>query len=229
MTVATLVLLVLFVGLGRWQWERGDAKAGLWQAFERGMDSARPLGASATRKLERFQHVSVSGVLDAQRQFLLDNRTLDGRAGYEVLTPLRLEDGRVLLVNRGWIAFSGFREQLPVVALSRPDAAPVTVSGRLDELPSAGISIGRAAPALTGSWPRVTTFPGVEELAAALEVQQLEPRVLLLDPDQPEGYIRKWRPPGMEPARHWSYAVQWWSFAGVLLILFVALNLRRTT
>ncbi len=47
-------------------------------------------------------------------QFLLDNMTHAGRAGYEVLTPLLLDDGRVLLVNRGWLPLpDGRRDELP--------------------------------------------------------------------------------------------------------------------
>jgi surfeit locus 1 family protein len=51
--------------------------------------------------------------------------------------------------------------------------------------------------------------------------------VLLLDDDQPQGSLRGWKPLGRGPEQNWSYAIQWWSFAVVLLILYVALNLER--
>ena len=70
------------------------------------------LGLAAVRR------ISVAGRWDAARQFLLDNRTRDGRAGYEVLTPLQLDDGRWLIVNRGWVSFSGYRERLPDIAIA---------------------------------------------------------------------------------------------------------------
>ena len=50
---------------------------------------------------------------------------------------------------------------------------------------------------------------------------------MLLDPHDPDGYVRDWHPPGLDPTRHWSYAVQWWAFAAVLLFLWVRLNLRK--
>lgn len=229
MTALTLLLLGFFVSLGRWQWSRGDFKQGVQDQFGRGGERAVPLGTQPSSALQRFARISVAGRWDAARQFLLDNRTRDGRAGYEVLTPLQLDDGRWLIVNRGWVSFSGYRERLPDIALSTRalDADVITVRGRLDDLPSAGLPSGRAAPDPSGRWPRVTTYPTIPELADSLAIDALEPRVLLLDADQPDGYLRDWQPPGMSPQTHWSYAIQWWSFGVVLLGLYVGLNLRR--
>jgi surfeit locus 1 family protein len=66
----------------------------------------------------------------------------------------------------------------------------------------------------------------MSQLSAVLGVA-LEPEIVLLDPHQEDGYVRDWRPPGIEPIRHWSYAVQWWSFGVVLLVLWVALSTRK--
>src|SRR3974390_1575293 len=112
MTLLTVVLCLAFVALGRWQWRRGEHRAAEWAAFARGADRALPDPGDLTA-LPRFQRIRVSGQLDAEHQFLLDNRTHAGRAGYEVLTPLSLADGRVLLVDRGWVAFTGYRARLP--------------------------------------------------------------------------------------------------------------------
>lgn len=229
MTSLTLALLVLFIGLGRWQWGRGDYKAQLREQFVAGAGPARELGAEQIAALSRFARITVAGRWDGARQFLLDNRIRDGRAGYEVLTPLQLADGRWMLVNRGWLPFSGFRERLPDVSL--PSAAQadnrVVVTGRVDELPSAGLESGRAAPPSSGRWPRVTSYPKAAELAAALELPAIEPRVLLLDAEAADGYRRDWQPPGMVPEKHWSYAIQWWSFAVVLLLLYATLNTKK--
>ena len=102
----------------------------------------------------------------------------------------------------------------------------VTVRGRLDELPTAGLASGRAAPALTGAWPRVTSFPSPTELEAAAG-SRLEPRVLLMDAAEPTGYRRDWRPFGRGPEMHFGYALQWWSFGVLLLVLYVVLNTKR--
>jgi surfeit locus 1 family protein len=63
------------------------------------------------------------------------------------------------------------------------------------------------------------------QLAAALAAP-LEPRILLLDPQAPFGYLREWRPPGLQPLRHYSYAIQWWAFAVLTLVVW-ALTSRR--
>ncbi len=226
MTAAVVLLVTLFVGLGRWQWQRATDKQALWDAFARGSDAAVALGPRSLDELPRFSRVRVTGRYAPERQFLLDNRTLDGRAGYEVLTPFVLADGRTLLVNRGWVPFEGVRERLPAVAFAAPGERELL--GRVDELPAAGLASGRAPPAATGEWPRLTSFPTMAELAATLG-RALEPRVVLLDGAEPHGYARQWRPPGMEPIKHTSYAVQWWSFAVVLLGLYVGLNLRKAS
>ncbi len=176
-------------------------------------------------EVPRFQRVSLIGRFDADHQFLLDNRTYDGRAGYEVLTPLNRPDGRILLVDRGWVPFTGLRERLPGVAIESHGL--VTVTGRTDNLPSAGLESGRAAPALEkGGWPKVTSYPTMSELSAALR-QPLEPRIVLLDAKEPDGYVRDWHPPGMQPLRHWSYAIQWWGFAALVLVFWAILSRRR--
>ena len=224
LTLLTIVLCVAFAWLGRWQWQRGEMRQGEWDAFAQGADQALPLGARKVAALPRFAHVSVSGRLRADRQFLLDNRTHAGRAGYEVLTPLELADGRVLLVDRGWMAFTGYRAVLPDISFT--PAQTTTVVGRVDELPSAGLAFGRTAPALAGGWPKLATYPHIEDLSSAFG-RALESRIILLDARAADGYVRDWQPPGLPPARHWAYAIQWWAFAATLIVLWVVLAVRR--
>jgi cytochrome oxidase assembly protein ShyY1 len=163
----------------------------------------------------------MTGRYDGARQFLLDNRTHAGSAGYEVLAPLALDDGRVLLVDRGWVPFTGSRARLPDVRL-RADA-PLTVTGRLDNLPVAGLALGRMPPAEGDPWPKVTSYPSMDQLSAAYG-HTLESRIVLLDPDASFGYVRDWQPPGLPPIRHFSYAVQWWGFAATIIVIWLVLS-----
>ncbi len=232
LTVGALVLCAVFIRLGFWQWDRGNARQAQWAKFSRGADAALTLGSRGLDTVPRFQRVTVTGQFDVEHQFLLDNRTHDGRAGYEVLTPLDRPDGRIALVDRGWVAFTGSRKNLPDVALASRGppvtvTVTVTVTGRADNLPSGGLEIGKAAPPLEGGWPKVTSYPTMSELSAAL-ARPLEPRIVLLDPREPDGYVRDWHPPGMQPIRHWSYAIQWWAFAVVTLIFWAVASRKKT-
>ena len=224
MTLITLVLLTLFVSLGRWQWHRGEAKQAVWAEFERNA-AAVPLGSRDFDSLDRFARIQLSGTFEPWHQFLLDNRSHAGKPGYEVLTPFLTADGRRVLVNRGWVPFSGYRDRLPYVYMATDEWS---ITARIDELPSAGLASGHAAPNNTDAWPKVTSFPTHEELANALGVE-LEHRLLLLDQDSADGYVREWSPPGMPPSRHFSYAIQWWGFAAVLLVLYFGLNFRKVS
>jgi surfeit locus 1 family protein len=217
-----LLLAALCVRLGFWQWHKGALREAQWQGFERGAQRLVSLGGAPLTSVPLYQRVSVSGVLDGAHQFLLDNRSYQGRPGYEVLTPLRHAGAATLLVDRGWVPFSGTRARLPPVTLPAAEGG-VTLSGRVAVLPSPGLALGHAAPA--GDWPKVTAFPTMGELAASLG-EVLEPRILWLDAQAPQGYVRDWQPPGMSPLRHFSYAIQWWSFAALSLIVWALMALR---
>jgi len=223
-TVATLLLCALFIRLGVWQWHKGIERQEEWSRFARGADRVIALDERAVGDVPLYQRVSVTGRLDGAHQFLLDNRTHRGRAGYEVLTPLRRAEAAVLLIDRGWVPFSGTRTSLPDVSLQA--AAPVTLSGRIAQLPSPGLASGRAAPEARAAWPKLTSYPSVAELSAALGTP-LAARIVLLDPQAPFGYLRDWQPPGMAPFRHLAYAIQWWCFATLALIGWAIMSTRK--
>lgn len=223
MTLLTIAACIAFVQLGSWQWHKGQRRQEEYTRFARGEGQVIELGGRPLSGVPRFQRVRLSGRWDSAHQFLLDNRTHDGQAGYEVLTPLQRADGTVL-VDRGWVPFTGRRTQLPDISLRT--AGAVTLTGRTDELPAPGLESGRAPPSPDGGWPKLTSYPSMPQLAQALQ-QPLEPRILLLDADQPEGYVRAWQPPGMSPLRHWSYAIQWWAFAALAVALWVIMSFKR--
>jgi surfeit locus 1 family protein len=219
-TVAALAAALLFAALGNWQLGRAAEKRAL------AADFARPgltleLGAP-TAGMPRYQRVMARGRYDAAHQFLLDNMSDAGRPGVQVLTPLLLGNGSAVLVNRGWRPFGATRQSLPDVAV--PDG-PRAVTGRLDELPRPPIDL--ASPPAAG-WPRLVQYPDIEELSSALG-RELHPRVILLDPAEPDGYARDWAVPGTAPERHLAYAVQWFAFAALAIAIWLATGLRRRT
>jgi surfeit locus 1 family protein len=217
-TLVTAVAVVACVGLGEWQLGRAAEKRSLAEEFSRGGPALewRQLPAGTPR----YQHVSASGHYDPDHQFLLDNMSHAGVAGVEVLTPLLLDDGRSVLVNRGWQSFGATRAILPAVAV---DGGPRRITGRIDELPRPGVWL--EAPPATG-WPRLVQFPQIGELSAALG-RELDPRVILLDPSESDGYLRRWTIRGTTADRHLGYAVQWFAFAALAAAMWFALSLRK--
>ena len=217
-TLLAALGMVLFVSLGRWQLHRAEEKRALFAGFAAGSGAAVMLPENF-RPVERYRRVTASGRYDSSRQFLLDNMTRDGVPGFHVLTPLVQYDSRVVLVDRGFVPLTGSRSDLPDL---RVDEGQRTVTGRADNLPQAAVTLA-AAPA-TG-WPRIVSFPRMPEVAEALSAQ-VYPQVVLLDADQPDGYQRDWRPPGMAPDRHVAYAVQWFGLAATVLVTWVVLSFK---
>jgi surfeit locus 1 family protein len=225
LTLVALLLVAVFVRLGVWQWQRGEQRQAAAARFERGADQLVELGSANGRDLPLYQRVSARGELDGAHQFLLDNRSHDGHPGYEVLTPLTRPGAATLIIDRGWLPFTGSRSRLPDVSI--PMSGPVEVTGRLAALPSPGLALGRAPPS-AGAWPKVTSYPDMAQLAAALgaPTDALGARIVLLDPGRPFGYVRAWQAPGLPSLRHFSYAVQWWAFALLTVALWVVTSRR---
>jgi surfeit locus 1 family protein len=217
-TLLTAAAVALFVSLGAWQLGRAGAKRALAADFAAGGPAVEwrqlPLDAP------RYQRVTLRGRYDAAHQFLLDNMSHESVAGMQVLTPLVLDDGSAVIVNRGWVPWGPTRSRLPEVAV---DGEKRTVVGRLDELPKPGIWL--KAPSAPG-WPRLVQYPRMEELAVDLG-RELAPRQVLLDPAVPDGYVRDWVVPGTPADRHLGYAVQWFAFAAVAAAIWLVLSVRK--
>jgi cytochrome oxidase assembly protein ShyY1 len=220
----------LTVYLGLWQLHRGAAKQALDRQYAAA--AAQPpleLTAAATPPaVLAATRVSVHGEYLAERQLLLDDQARGQTPGYDVWTPLRLADGRLLIVNRGWVPAGPSRRELP--PLPAP-AGPLALSGLWRSLPEPGVRLGGAAcdPSRPSTqWPRLVLYPTAADLACFYGEPVLAGEVLLA-PEAPGGFVREWRvsSAGFPPARHYAYAAQWFAFALTLLVLFIKLNLKR--
>lgn len=225
-TVLALTGLALFVRLGLWQLHRADEKGALIAQFDRGATEPIELGAADGGALPRYQRVHASGRYDSRHQVLIDNMpSQTGKAGFRVLTPLQLDDGRWQLVDRGWVPLGATRAELPWVDVAE---TPREVLGRLDDLPVPGVRMAGAVP-LPTSWPSVMNFPRHENLERALG-RALLARIVRLDAAQPDGYERAWTPTfGFGPERHFGYAFQWFALALAVAIVYLILSFKRVT
>jgi surfeit locus 1 family protein len=149
---------------------------------------------------------------------LLDNKVNRGRPGYDVVQPLRLADGRHVLVNRGWVAAPLHREQLPQL---RTPPGLHDIEGRvLDHFPRAYAPSGAKPEGRVWRNVEVTTF-------AVWSGLKLEPYVLEQHSPLADGLARNWPRADAGVDKHESYALQWYLLAALSAVLFVALGIRR--
>lgn len=214
-----LLLVPLFVSLGDWQWRKGELKAQTQARRDsRGADPvlampAELLAADSARAAGlEFRPLTLRGRFLPERQFLLDNRIHRERAGFHVITPLRLEGSTtVVLVNRGWVPAAARHDELPAIAT--PDAT-LTLSGLASRPANRFFSL--SADGNTPDW-RQAALPVWQHLdqAAFARLSGLPTQglIVLLDPAAPAGFAREWPRPDERLERHYSYALQWYGFA----------------
>jgi len=233
-TLATLLLLPVLIGLGNWQLERAKVKQALVDTHaSRIRQSPVPLGGLLASSLPdsemEYRQVTAQGAYDLDHQLLLDNRTYQGAAGYQVLTPFHLEGtGSAetwVLVNRGWVPLGDSRKVRPAVP---GPANRVTLRAMIQLPPEKLFRLGSAEEAAQ-TWPRVVQQLEVGKIDKVVGYPLL-PLVLLLDPDDPGGFVRDWRPVyGITPDKHRAYAAQWYTLAFVLVLIYVGVNTHRVT
>jgi cytochrome oxidase assembly protein ShyY1 len=227
---ATLAGCALMVWLGLWQWQRGVDKQAMRDQYAAAntrapvvltVTSIAPSGYGAVA-------ATAAGSYLPDHQLLLDNQVRNRVPGYHVWTPLRLLDGGIVMVNRGWLPQNLDRRILPT--LDAP-STPQQVTGLWRALPQPGLRLdsgdcdprNRALP-----WPRIEQYPTSQDLAC-LYGEPVVAGELLLSPEATDGYVREWAvgDNGFPPSRHYGYAAQWLAFAATLLGLFIKLNLKR--
>lgn len=217
----SLLLLPLLIGLGFWQLQRAEQKATLQELLIQQQDLPPlqwPAGESpaADETGNLYRRVIMQGQFNNQQTWLLENKILHGRVGYEALVPFYLKDGRAVLVNRGWLAGTGYRDQLPEV----PKAVAESASGRLVK-PSNNALLQQQLTA--ERWPQTALQVDLEQMQAILGVPLL-PWVLQIEPQHPAALDAQWSNINMPASKHLGYAWQWFSMALALLILTIFAN-----
>ena len=215
--------LVLFLALGNWQLERAAYKQSLKDKFESRLAGEYELFRPGDEMGDmQYRKLILRGRFDNEHHYLLDNQLHDGRAGYHVLTPLRLADSdHVILVNRGWAAWGAARNPLPAIA---PAVAGDRAAGIISIPSKPPLLLGEFGA--TAGWPRLIPYIDFDILRAQYS-EHLLPFVLWLGPEQPGSYVRNWNPVWLPPEKSRAYAVQWFAFAALALLLFFILNLRK--
>ena len=215
-TCAALAVALLTARLGVWQLSRAAEKNALQAAIE---EQARlpVLGAlpSDARPASDLHHrrVQLQGRWSAAHTVYLDNRQMNGRPGFFVVTPLLLADGRAVLVQRGWLPRdANERTRIDDVP---PPAGDVGVEGRIAPPPARlfefeGADAGRIRQNIDlDVFARETGL----RLAPLSVVQTAAPAN--------DRLLRDWPAPATGVAKHHGYAFQWFGLSALVVILYV--------
>jgi surfeit locus 1 family protein len=224
---AALLVATTCVVLGIWQIARLHQKQQFNAAVRAGLaappvpvETLLPDGVDPLAM--RYRRVEATGTYDVAHEFVLYGRTQSSQAGNHMLTPLRLADGRAILVDRGWVPLNVDEPGAGEVA---PPSGDVRVEGVL--FSSEGDPPGAAGQADTGE----TTLAKVD--LATIQSQlpyRIAPDYLLLQRQSPPQSSRFPDPaplPELSEGPHLSYAVQWFTFATIAIVGFVVLAVRE--
>ncbi len=221
-TLLVLLGSALCIRLGIWQLERLEQRRA-FNAHVQAMWEAAPLTLTGQTSEDlttmEYRAVIASGTYDFENQVALRNRYYQNQAGYHLLTPLLLDDGAAVLVERGWIPADGNAAPADWRKYDMPGR--ITIRGQ--------IRLGQSKPDL-GGVPDPTLAPGQTRLdfwnIVNLErIRQQMPYPLLEVFIQPDTDPTDTTPPipfqpeiELTEGPHLGYAGQWFTFAAILAL-----------
>jgi surfeit locus 1 family protein len=193
-----------------------------------GRETAEASSLSPYDELPVQRPAMLRGRWMTDKTVLLDNRPMDGRSGFIVVTPLQLSSGEstcprgIVLEERGWIPRDP-QERLRIAPVQTTEQE-VVVRGKVVARLSQSYQLGHEDDPAHQIAPLVRqnadghfwlTWLGSAPLAGALqETQAAEPV------DEPR-LVRNWIEPGFGEDRHKAYALQWLVMSGVLACLTI--------
>lgn len=210
--------------LGLWQLDRAAQKIAIHDAMlrQRALPAlSEPELARDVAKATAQQHraTTLRGSWLPAATVYLDNRPMDGRAGFYALTPLLLSDGSAVLVQRGWLP-RDVADRTRIAAPPAP-AGEVAVQGRLALGPSrlydfAGAASGPIRQNLElDAFARETGLP-------------LRPFIVVQEgAANDDGLQRHWPQPAADVHKHYGYAFQWFAMSALIGGLYVWFQLIR--
>ncbi|MDR7185931.1 cytochrome oxidase assembly protein ShyY1 [Microbacterium trichothecenolyticum] len=227
-----VVFAIACAFLSNWQFTRNQERSGQLALVAENYDAvpvplAELLPADGDFSPgDEWHPVTLTGTYLTDEQLLVRNRPHGGTSAFEVLVPFRLDDGRVLLVDRGWVP-PGQDQPVPD-AIPAPPSGEATVIVRLrpgEALPSSG----RSAP--EGQVPTINLGLVADTISpsAGEALEQSAYGVMVSEDPAPATAPSALEPPSDDPGPHLSYAIQWILFAvmGFVFIGYVIRTERR--
>ncbi|MEM6545257.1 MAG: SURF1 family protein [Pseudomonadota bacterium] len=223
-TAFTVLLLPALIWLGFWQLEQADEKAKLAERFLQ-QSLIEPVSLSSLRGLSgddlRFRRVQLAGRFDDVVMLYLDNQVRNGRYGHDIYNLFYdRASGLAALVNRGWIAGDPARQNLPKTTIPQGELAlSATVY-----VPPGDPYLLREDDLSSLVWPALVQSANTEALRnklAELTGTAVFGAELRVEEASPYGFRADWPVVNVSPHKHQGYAVQWFTMAFALALLFV--------
>lgn len=170
-----------------------------------------------------FKNVTLNGIYINSLTVLLQNRFYHDQLGFEVLTPVKIaNDPMLLLIDRGWISKP---KQTALPTIASPTKQQLRIVGYIKLLNEYQFTLG-ANILDTTKRPLVAQKIDLAELSKIYH-RPIYPFILRLEASQPYGYVRDWTISTILPERHLAYAIQWFLFAIIGCITYVAASSER--
>lgn len=224
-TIVTLLILPILINLGFWQLDRAEEKRGLIEQFKQ-QNKLGPLlikdNLDLTEKLN-YRTAQIVGNYNLKKQIFIDNKIYQGKTGVHVMTPFKLKNSEYsILVNRGWVPMVIDRSVLPEV---KTPSHNLTLLGKIKTLGKKPFMVGSEFQSNQG-WPALMQWINFNDIETKSGLKLL-PYIFLLDEKEQSGYVRNWKPVVMRPEKSTSYAVQWFTLALALVIIYIVVNLKE--
>ena len=225
-SLAFLLVFPVLISLGWWQLDRAEEKRDIERQVSEAMSRAPlDINLAALDQLpgQIYRPAVLQGRFDNDRQYLWDNKTSNGKPGYQVLTPFLLDGSdRIVMVNRGWVPILGRRDEFPDIAV---DTNSLKIRGVIKQ-PSNAIQLAASDRTLAPVYPHLVQ--AFEPSVIAVELKQpVAPVLIELDAADKQGFVRDWQPYYGKIGKHVGYAIQWFLMALIVVFLYVKLNLKR--
>ena len=220
-TLAAIFFIVITVMLGNWQLSRAQEKED--RQAQLNQLSQQPVISIPTSPIRledyQFRKVEIHGTYVPTHTIYLDNKINKGRAGYQIITPVKLgESSMHVLINRGWVIAGRTRNELPNIPTP---TSKITVTG-IAESPTMR-TLELSTETVSGQvWENLH----LDRYSKATGLM-LQPLVVLQENDVEDGLLREWARPDSGSSRNLGYAFQWFSMALAVLILYLVLSVKR--
>lgn len=224
----TLVSMSLFVKLGLWQYHKAQLKMELQSAYQDENVSNQhhfPLqllkvGDEKNAKW-KYKHVKLSGTYEPTYQILLDNQVSESKAGFHVITPLKITGtDEYVLVNRGWIEANPQHADIPIV---ETPSDQVVVEGMI-WLPSQRyftLDENQASAKFSHVWQ----YLDMQEYQKKVPIKVSALMIKLDKNSKAGGFVRDWEVPEERIVTHLGYAYQWFGFTLSAFLIFLYMSL----